>query len=281
MSEAIFNVDLGPDRDQYGRPLIEPPDGGAPIAYTRASTMAKMLSNTEGLTKWKLRMAVLGVSTRADLRALASAQFVAERRNNKELDEVIERATEYAGGNSGSSTGTAIHTLTEQYDEHGPDAIGHLEPELRADLDAYAKATEPFKVYAMEGFVVCDELKAAGSYDRLVEATDPFGNRGLFVADLKTGQYAPKQPHDICIQTGIYAHGTHYQVGIGRTDRLADLGVNQDMSLLFHLPAGSGRCDVYWLDIRNGWRMAQTAALVRDWHQTKPIKPWSTQGALL
>jgi hypothetical protein len=278
VSEAIFNVDLGPDRDQYGRPLIEPIGGGKPIPYTRASTLAKSLSNTEGLTKWKMRMVALGVSVRPDLRALISTCWDSKR--GEHLDDSIERAIEYAGGNTGSSTGTAIHALTEQYDNHGMDAIGHLEPELRRDLEAYAAATEPFKVLAMEGFVVQDELKAAGSYDRIVSGLDPWGNPGHFIADLKTGQYAAKQPHDICIQTATYAHGTHYTVGIGRQDNLADLGVNQDLSLLYHLPAGSGRCDVYWLDIRNGWHLAKVAASVRDWHSTKPIMPWSAQAML-
>jgi hypothetical protein len=274
----VFNVDLGPARDQWGRPLIDQPDGST-LAYTRASTMAKMLSDTTGLTKWKVRMAALGVSTRSDLRAALAAEWT--RRDSKTIDDLVERAMEHAGATSGSTTGSAIHDLSEQLDLRGPEAIAHLDPDLAADLEAYRRATEHFTVYATEGFVVNDELKVAGSYDRIVRAIDPFGEEGLFVSDLKTGQYAAKQPHDICIQTAIYAHGTHYEVGTGRADRLEDLGVRQDLSLLYHLPAGGAKCDVYWLDIRNGWAMAKVAAAVRDWHQTKPIKPWSAQARLV
>jgi hypothetical protein len=43
-------------RDRWGRPLIEPPDGGKPIGYTRVSTLAKALDDKTSLMDWKCRI---------------------------------------------------------------------------------------------------------------------------------------------------------------------------------------------------------------------------------
>ena len=54
-------------RDRYGRPMIVPPKGGAPIAYTRATTIANSLDDASALTAWKMRMAAIGLTSRPDL----------------------------------------------------------------------------------------------------------------------------------------------------------------------------------------------------------------------
>ena len=59
-------------RDRWGRPLIIPPDGGKPVAYTRVTTVAKTLEDEGGLSKWMMRMTALGLAQRPDLYALVA-----------------------------------------------------------------------------------------------------------------------------------------------------------------------------------------------------------------
>jgi hypothetical protein len=120
---------------------------------------------------------------------------------------------------------------------------------------------------AAELFVVCDELQAAGSFDRLVHIPDV----GLVVADLKTGQHEPDYPHGVAQQIAIYANSTLYDPDQGRIDALADLGVRTDVGLLIHLPAERGVCDLYLIDLEHGWQLAQAAVAVRAAYKTKPL----------
>jgi len=64
----MANVEI--DRDRYGRPLVVPPNGGKPVAYTRATTIANSLDDASALTAWKMRMAAIGLTTRPDISTL-------------------------------------------------------------------------------------------------------------------------------------------------------------------------------------------------------------------
>src|SRR5690606_327328 len=54
-------------RDRFKRPLIVPPDGGTPVAYTRATTLAKTLDDTYNLQQWAERQVLVGAGMRPDL----------------------------------------------------------------------------------------------------------------------------------------------------------------------------------------------------------------------
>src|SRR5215831_13435168 len=65
-------LDRGVDRvrrDQWGRYLIVPPEGGPPTGYTRVTTVAKALDQGGGLAPWKATMAITGMLARPGLRA--------------------------------------------------------------------------------------------------------------------------------------------------------------------------------------------------------------------
>ena len=53
-------------RDGWGRPLIVPEGGGKAKPSTRVSTLSKALSDSTGLTKWKMRMVLRGASQRPE-----------------------------------------------------------------------------------------------------------------------------------------------------------------------------------------------------------------------
>ena len=252
-------------RDRWGRPLITPVDGGKPIGYTRVSTLAKALDDKTALTKWKCRQTALGLAVRPDLVTKTKAVEPTDKRT---LDEVVEEALAAAASDRAANVGTALHALTEKVDAgHDPDTlVDRLDP-LFLDLVAYREATAHLGMEAAELFIVCDELQAAGTFDRLVNVP----GYGLMVADLKTGQHEPNYPHGVAQQIAIYAHGSLYTPQEGRIAALADIGVRTDVGLLIHLPAERGTCDLYLIDLDHGWALAQAAVAVRSAYKVKPL----------
>jgi hypothetical protein len=251
-------------RDRWGRPMIEPPDGGKAIGYTRVSTLAKMLDDKTALMRWKQRQTALGLGKRPDLASMAAAC----EGDNRKLDDVVEQAMTAAASEKAANIGTTLHLLTEMIDAGGePNNLhGHMD-----DLRAYQDAMAAIEIVATEQFIVCDEVQAAGTFDRLVRLPDG----RTMVADIKTGQHEPKYPHAATIQIAVYAHGHLYDPERGRIGKLSDLGVSQDTGLLIHLPANQARCQLYLLDLDVGWNLARTAVAVRDIFKSKPLTPYT------
>lgn len=242
-----------------GRPLIVPPEGGEPVPYARISSLAKTLEDGEGLTKWKQRKTAEGLLVRSDLYTLASGVLAGgdpdtDWSTKRELDNICKEATEAAGASSGASAGTGFHKLTEALDRgQEPKYLSDVD---RGRLDAYREATAAFEVLDVETFVVCDELRAAGTFDRLWRT--PQGR--VVVADLKTGKSENEYPLAAATQIAAYAHGQRYDPATGeRTPLHPDIDLAE--GILIHMPARGG-CALYGLDLRVGWEAAQLAAAV-------------------
>lgn len=239
-------------RDRWGRPYIIPPGGGKPIGYTRVSTLAKTLDDTTALTDWKVRQTILGLCQREDLMALARSCGPDDRRT---LRDVAGQAMDAAQSSSGRNNGTAIHSFAEQLDKG---AVPNVPPEFAADIEAYRKATSVVTVVAMERLVVIDELKAAGSFDRLVRMPDG----RTVIADIKTGKDAPKYANTTAAQMACYAHGQLYDVRAGDRSPLPG-PIDLTFGLLYYLPAGAGRCEVHRVDLEFGWELAKDSVKAR------------------
>jgi hypothetical protein len=254
-------------RDQWGRPLIVPEGGGKPVPYTRISTLAKALDNGNALAAWKQRMTALGLVRRPDLLALVRTYSIDDR---KQLDNICEQALVAAGGESRANMGTAIHSLTEQIDRGQTPEF--LDPELERDIDAYVKAILEAKLtpVVIEQFVVNDELQVAGTFDRIYRTAD---GRYL-IGDIKTGDTAHTYGLGaVQIQTASYGRGRPYSVRDGRGKPLSDLGLSLEEGLLVHLPAGSGQCTIYRLNLEQGWVDAQLASTVH--RRTAAARKWT------
>jgi hypothetical protein len=263
MMFTTVNTDDIP-RDRWGRPLIVPVGGGKSVGYTRVSTLAKALDDKTALTQWKCRQTAIGLAARSDL--VTKTRAVGD--DKRELNGIVEEALTAAQSDKAANIGTALHALSERVDEgQDIDTLADRMDPVHADLTAYHAATQHLTMAAAELFVVCDELQAAGTFDRLVDVP----GHGLMVADLKTGQHEPNYPHGVAQQIAIYAHGSLYTHEQGRIGALADLGVSLDVGLLIHLPAGQGKCDLYLIDLNHGWQLAQTAYAVRAAYKTKPL----------
>jgi hypothetical protein len=243
-------------RDRYGRPLIIPPVGNKPVAYTRATTIANSLDDASALTAWKMRMAAIGLTVRSDLLlAINAAQD-----DKMAINRYIEDAMEVAGASKAATIGTALHAFTEKIDL-GQD-LGPVPNQWAGDLIAYQNATKKLNNIFIEQFSVLDKYKVAGTPDRVVEY-----NGERFIADIKTGRI--DHPNNIAIQLAIYANGLPYDVATATRGTWGE--VNKDKAIIIHLPAGTGMCKLVWIDIAEGWRGLQFAIKVRKWRDKKGL----------
>lgn len=245
------------ERDQWGRPLIAPPQplGAKPVAYTRATTVAKTLDNTAGLMLWKQRMTMLGLVARPDLRIAAAAT---DTDDTKALNRIAEDAADAGGASAAATTGTALHSFTERLDRGLP--VGHVPAEHTADLRAYQDLARDvgWTIRHVEQFTVLDAYKVAGTADRVVEIDGRW-----YIADLKTGSSVGFH-HSWAVQFAIYAHGMPYDIE-ARTRRPWDVVPDTERAIVIHLPAGQGTAAAYWIDIAAGWEAFRLSMQARKW----------------
>lgn len=266
-------------RNYQGRPGVLAPDGsGTRIPYTRVSTMAKALDDTEKLTEWEKRQVLLGALVGGEelMDRVCDADLIDDDRERKRtLDYLTGEAKNLSRSNEAASYGTAVHTWTELLDA-GEMLLDDVPEDMRPDVAAYqAKLHElGLKRIEAETFVVNDEIQTAGSFDGIYAME---GHLASPIGDLKTGAAQNKYPLSTCIQIAIYSRSHRYRVETDEREPegLADLGVNQDIGLLIHAPKGTGTCEVYELDLNVGWEMAKRCVELRQWRKAKPIRPFS------
>lgn len=251
-------------RDRWSRPLVVPPDGGKPVAYTRCTTLAGTIEDTFNLARWQQRTVAIGLTDRPDLQLAVAAH----RDDKKKLNQVCEQAIEAGKGKAAATTGTALHALTERVDRK--EELGAIPETYKEDLRAYWRVTRDLDPVEIESFVVQDELKIGGTFDRLVKF------RGQhFIADIKTGSIS-WGVGKIAMQLAVYSRGLRYDHNTAtRTPLPGD--TSQERAIIIHLPAGTGTCSLHWVDIDAGWyAVNELAAPVRAWRQRKnlsePIK---------
>lgn len=245
------------DRDRYGRPLITPPDGGKPTAYTRCTTFVDCLEDKFNLQKWQQRMVATGLANRADLLLAVSAAGDDKRK----LDAICSDAREAAGASGAATTGTALHALTELIDRGQP--LPALPETAKADLEAYAAATAHLTATHIEQFTVVDELKVGGTADRIVQVDGV-----SYIADIKTGSIEWGLGK-IAMQLAVYAHGTGYSPS---GERFSLGPIDQNVGIIIHLPAGQAKCELVPVDLAAGWEGVQLATQVRGWRSRKDFR---------
>lgn len=239
-------------RDRWGRPQIIPLKGGKPVPYRRCTKFISVLEDRYLLERWQQRQVAQGLAARSDL-VLKAASAAGDK---KTLNEVCDAASEHAGSSTAATTGTALHALTEQLDRGFTPTIP---PTSQADVDAYRHATRDLLMAELEVFVVNDELKIGGTFDRIVG----YGGR-RYVADIKTGRidYAYGE---IAMQLAIYAGSQRYDPGTGER---TPLDVWPDHGIVIHLPAGAGECTLWWCNLAEGRTGVDFAARVWAWRDS-------------
>lgn len=271
-------------RDYWERPFVTS-DGGplrfekgrkSPInaeAYTRISTLAGALDDKGGLIDWSSARAMIGTvksaAISAQLAHLISAHedpWAAEE-GKKPLKALVKRAQELGGSEDAAGLGTAFHGLCEQLDKTGamPEYVPrHLIPWVEARQAALAE-WEPLHI---EPFVVCDELRAAGSPDRYLRHK----LTGLVVcADDKTGTSEPDFGLKVTVQVAIGSRAVLYDQSTGNR---TPIECAQNVGLMIHTPIRDTvpRSDLYVLDLNVGWRLANLAVEVREARKFPKLK---------
>ena len=251
-----------PERDRWDRPVID----GQP--HTRISTLAKTLSDQTSLIAWASRMTAVGLAQSDDLVAAVATTSATDR---YALDKLVERAQERAQARRGATMGTALHSATQMADEGVSEALWPAG--VRADVEAYRDACAHHKLrpLACEVFVVCPELRAAGTLDRIMQ-----GPTRALVADLKTSGNPDSAKYEAlawAIQVATYAHGHpwHHDHGHMTWDQLGLPQPDLRRGLVIHITQGTAKVAMHSVDLTLGWQAAHLATQVRDMRKAKTL----------
>ena len=257
-------------RDRYDRPLIHIPGQPRLTPYTRCTTFVDCIEDKTALAAWGRRMVLLGAAHDPVLVDRARQLDPDDNHGKKALNRLAERATALAGSHTKRDKGTFLHRLSEHVDRG--EALPPATAQDVADMAAYKAATVHLDVVHVERLVVVDSLTVAGTPDRICYYTGP-GPAGKpfarnLIADLKT-RSVQHRALKMAMQLAVYSRGQFYDHQAQARSPLPD--VNQHWGLIINLPAGSGQCTVYWIDLDLGWQAALVAQQVRQLRSRRRI----------
>jgi len=260
-------------RDQWGRYKLRHPVSGKLGPFTRATTLAKTLSDSYGLSLWGQRMTLKGAAIRSDLTSLAYRLDVKEDKD--QLNRLVEQAKSAAGDKVAANLGTALHGYTEDLDRGFP--VDVPDQHVR-DVEAYKAAMDGSGItvvpHLIERVTMVAQYEVAGTMDRVLRLPD-----GTYcIGDLKGGRDLTYGWQEIAIQLALYAHGVNtagvYDIA---TETWLEPGtesvprVRTDIGIVMHVPIGTGTCTLYQVDLTEGWSMVPLCVEVRRWRKAKTL----------
>lgn len=238
--------------------------------YTRASGLGSCLEDGWAIHQARTRKIVFGMGRSRGLFDLAQA--VENLEDTAQLDTIVDDAARLGGDGDAAMSGTALHLLSERADRG--DDLAYLDDRMRAAVEAWRRLMSHFTIHGTEQFVVNDELKAAGSYDRLVSplglmrAPDgtPITPNDRIGLDLKSGKHAEYFGPTYKVQQVVYFGdgATPYSHEHGRGDWPDLIPPRADWSLIPHVPLDRpDEARFYWVDLAEAAELAQLAVEVR------------------
>lgn len=274
------DVPLEDEFDGLGRRRIIHPDfigqeNPKRVGYTRATTFIGALEDTTTLRKWRERLVLQGaseISLENEVMEAVQRQLNAEgdgsdpkqveaaaKAFRKELDEIAERAFNFAGGHDAADYGTALHELADLW--HGDDLDAEVVketeerwPGITADFTAYQDAFGQLceriggSVVHREALLVNDRLKVSGRTDLVLLGKLPGDmKRRRIVFDIKTGKI--DNTLKLSQQLAMYASSKLYDPATGIR---ADLRARQDVAIVAHVPRGKALAQFHLVDLAPG-----------------------------
>ena len=258
-------------RDRYGRPMVTLPGETKQTAYRRCTTFIDVVEDKYNLQLWMQRMVATGLAIRPDLALAASTYATDPDANKRELNKLCEDAREAAAASAKATVGTALHALTERLDR-GLD-VGVIPDQYKKHLASYETATAGLTCLHIEQLMVHDELKVAGTPDRIVTVD---GMDGCFIADTKTGPSTLKYGlGKVAMQMAMYSRSVLFNHETNT--RMSVPGLSQTAGIVIALNAETGDCDLHWIDLTAGWRGVEVARQVWEYRGlkglSKPMTP--------
>lgn len=235
--------------------------------YTRCTTYVGCMEDTYSLGQWQERMVVTGMAfDESLLYAAQSLDYSDESTIRDDLNKIANNAKEAAKWKMKATKGTAFHNVIEVFDKtgHAPPAASQ---EIRTLLEAYASVTDGWEYFAIEQFMVNDDLEVGGTPDRIRRLPDG----RLRITDLKTGGNDLKYGRQkMELQLGMYAISKMYDPETGiRTD----VEIDRDFAEIVHCPMGTNKGTVYLVPIKAAIEEFETVKRVRAWRAHKTDWP--------
>lgn len=259
-SDTTVSGQPDPDRDRWGRYVMQGQ------SYTRATTFAKMGSNTFAIGQWQERNVIVGLTKRPDLLALAEGLEV--KRHRDQLNKIAEQAKDAAGQKIAANLGTAYHAFTERLDA-GMIQLADVPEKYRRRVQQYAQTvhgagliTRPEwieRTTAVTAEMVSAPVPVAGTLDRIFQLPDG----SLVIGDLKTGSSLEYGMAEIEVQLALYAHGVNrfglFNWNTKTWQQVNAMGdaVRTDFAIVIHLPADGDGCKLIRVDLERGWERAR------------------------
>lgn len=271
-SDTTVSGQPDPDRDRWGRYVMQGQ------AYTRATTFAKLGSNTFAIGQWHERNVIVGLTRRPDLLALAEGLEV--KRHRDQLNKIAEQAKDAAGQKIAANLGTAYHAFTERLDA-GLITLADVPEKYRRRVQQYRDVvhgagltTRPEwieRTTAVTAEMVSAPVPVAGTLDRILQLPDG----SLCIGDLKTGSDLSYGMAEIEVQLALYAHGVNrfglfdwntktWGNRISSDQPTGVLRVRTDFAIVIHLPADGDGCKLIRVDLERGWRRAQLRGRIQS-----------------
>jgi hypothetical protein len=271
------------NRDRWQRPIVIDLDG-VEGPYQRCTTFIDVLDNKWNLQRWGERKIIEGLCFRDDLR-LDAASFGREptkliknsmerwvknpdhKRWNDGLNAVADQAKEAAEHKAAATRGQALHRFCERMNRG--ETLENVPIDFVPHIAAYEFATQRIEMIKIETFMVLDDLRVAGTPDRIVSLP---GKPKPMIFDIKTGDVEWGQLK-MSMQMAIYAHSKIYDP---ETNERTEIDLDQETAIICALDQLTAEVVLLEIYIERGWEACHTARDVwakRSWKSlTKPLR---------
>jgi hypothetical protein len=263
-----------------GRYQIADPFTGEKKSWTRASNFGKTIVDTFKLNEWHVRTSVEGFLMRPDLAEKyrrTMENFTGSTADKREQNRLCKMAADAAGAKKGARLGTLVHNVTEEFDRGNfPIIPDNVRQGVLSYLDVMtAHGFKPIP-HLIEKVIVCgkDGVNCAGRFDRGLEfigETNEFFRTGqLLVGDVKTAKNIGYSWLEVVQQLAIYANASHIYDHATKTFEPFPT-MNLQWALVMSVPAETQVCELFRVDIEQGWELCKLNLLVRQGRRSKGL----------
>lgn len=276
--------------------------------YGRPSGYGELIDDSWNLIKWKERGVALGIAMEPSL--LHELHDVAddEQAERNALDRIVNQAHDVAGSDIGALRGTWAHSICDWADvdpyEELPREL-YPDPRFEVTVDQAVQIARRWhdlivaadlEILATEQSIVNDELRLAGTLDRIVSlgrdltiggVTIPAGT--VLVLDIKTsklhadGEGLPSYWDSYPIQIAVYAGSTPYDCDTDERGTWDD-PIDQRHALIAHLDVehlietGEVRWSLIYVDLEVGRQGIAAVQAAQAYHAAPKFAVTSSAG---